>query len=482
MKLGASFAAAGLLTLLVSNADAALTSSEKGQIKDYVAAAKIENAAGVRSMIARTDHTPEESAEALTEAVAPVSWTDGRGAFLKEMVFGNGSAASRPVLAVDTVKAVLGRADAIYQHEGASLEKNGRGHGELVALYGFLDSTIANAGNPTAASHDGLAGISPATYDECSKVIKDHIEKNAKYLKGADAIPEPMARIRAQAQSLVIDMMPDGLTRRVEAADRLGLKGARKTMLTEWGVLFQDAGKMDDAHVEKLRQTLLRMSGARSDLSLVYYGPTDHRQGLRARGEVAHVVGGNDSWTLGGDAPATFDPALATITHDLAVIEARHALKASAALTTQVGADAVATAGDPGRVLGKPRAPSAEYILGAAIASLLIDAPRSFDLAVARFNGNQPQTAALVSDALAAIAMYGENGKADLAKAGAWATATGFKKGTGDVTTQVSFDGHVWSFDRQGATNAVVGVRKDGAAASAPKNLTASAPAPATKK
>ena len=468
----------GLLrSLLVTNADAALTSSEKGQIKDYVAAAKIENAAGVRSMIARTDHTPEESAEALTEAVAPVSWTDTRGAFLKEMVFGNGSAASRPVLAVETVKAVFGRADAIYQHEGANLEKNGRAHGELVALYGFLDAVIANAGTPDRPSgHDATAGIPPATYDACSKLLKEHVEKNAKWLKGGEAIPDSMARVRAQAQELLIDMMPDGLTRRVEAADRLGLKGARKTMLTDWGILFADAGKLDEAHIERVRQTMQRLGGARRDLSLVFYGPTDHRQGLRGRGEVAHVVGGNDAWALEGDAPAWWDPTIGTITHDLAVIEARQAMKASAAFSAQVNADAIATSGDPGRVLGKPRAPSAEYILGSAIAALLTDSPRAFDIAIARFNGHQAQTAALVSDALAALA---ENGKADLAKAGAWATATGLKKGTGDVTTQVTFDGHVWSFDRQGTPSTVVGIRKDGGAASTPKNLTAS---PATTK
>lgn len=464
MKLGVSFVAAGILSLLASNAHAALTSSEKAQLRDYVAAAGVENASAVRTMIARTDHTPEESAEALTDAVAPVSWTDKRGMFLLEVLNGSGSEASRPVLFITIVKAVLGRADAIYQHEAASLEKPGTHiHAELVALYGFID-VLANLGSPTFTNHDSLKGVPPATYDAAAKLLKDHIEKDAKYLKGGDAIPSIMARVRAQAQVAMIDMMPDGLTRRVEAADRLGLKGARKTMLTEWGTLFADDGTLDEAHLEKVRSLLTRMPGARQDLSLVFYGPTSLRQGLRARGAVAHVVGGNDSWTLGGTAPATFDPALATITHDLAVIEAGRALHASPSLQAQVATDAVATSGDPNRVLGKPRAPSAEYILAAAISSLMIDAPRSIDLAVTRFNGGQPQTAALVSDALAVIGSFATDGKADLGKAGAFASATSFKKGTNDVIAQVMFDGHMWNFDRQGATDAVVGIRKDGAA------------------
>src|SRR5262245_19244269 len=87
-------------------ASAALTSSEKGQIRDFVATAHMENAHRVRSLIARTDLTPEESIAALTEAVAPVAFSDARGRFVKEVVFGGASDASRPILALSAVKAL----------------------------------------------------------------------------------------------------------------------------------------------------------------------------------------------------------------------------------------------------------------------------------------------------------------------------------------------------------------------------------------
>lgn len=479
MKSGPFLSAAMVLALSFtgSSAHAALTSSEKGQIKDFINAAKVENVAKVRSLVARTDLTPEESSGALVEAIAPMAWSDAKGAFLKELVMG-GPTSTRPPLATAATKALLARADNVFQHEGDKLEKNRSAVGELVALYAWLDANIANAGTPTAVAHDVNAGLTPATYEECSKQLKDHVEKNPKWLKGDLDIPESTARVRAQAQTLVVDMMPDGLTRRVEAASRLGLNGPRKQMLTEWGVLFVDAGKLDDTKVEKVRQTLSRMGGARADLSLVFYGPTDHRQGLRARGEVAHVVGGNDKYPFDGAAPATWDASVGTITHDLSILAAEHALKTSANLRAQVEKDAAAAAGDPGRVLGRPRAPSAEYVLGAAMHAVMTDAQRAIDLSISRFNGSQPQTAALLSDAVAALALspdVPESGKApanpkiEVGKAGAFAPMTNIKKGPSDTGGSFTFDGHTWAFDRQGATNAVVGVRRDGAAVTTKK-------------
>lgn len=477
-------AAFGLaLSLSASTASAALTSSEKGQIKDFITAAKVENAGQVRSLVARTDLTPEESSEVLVDSIAPLAWSDAKGAFLKELVMG-GAPSTRPVLATAATKAILARADNILQHEGDKLEKNRSAVAELVALYAWLDGNLANAGTPTATAHDAGSGLTPATYEECSKLLKDHVEKNPKWLKGDMGIPDHTARVRAQAQITLVDMMPDGLTRRVEAASRLGLNGPRKQMLTDWGVLFADAGKLDDPKVERVRQALSRMGGARADLSLVFFGPTDHRQGLRARGDIAHVVGGLDKYPFDGEAPATWDPAVATIVHDLSVIAAGRALRASAGLKAQVEKDAAAASGDPARELGRPRAPSAEYVLGSAIAAVMTDAQKAIDLGVARLGGSQPQTAALLSDAIAALAAFApdEGGKPpaapkiEVGKAGAFAPLTNVKKGPSDTAASFSFDGHSWAIDRQGANNAVVGIRKDLAAATAPKGA---APPPA---
>ncbi len=62
MKLGAAVALLAVLILGgASDANAALTSSERGQIRDFVSRAQAENAGRVRSLVARTDLTADES-------------------------------------------------------------------------------------------------------------------------------------------------------------------------------------------------------------------------------------------------------------------------------------------------------------------------------------------------------------------------------------------------------------------------------------
>ena len=101
-------------TFSASDAHAALTSSEKAQIRDFVAGGRAENAARVRALVARTDLTADESVSALAEAIAPVPFTDQRGIFLRELAFGTASASARPLLVHAVTKSLLARADAVY--------------------------------------------------------------------------------------------------------------------------------------------------------------------------------------------------------------------------------------------------------------------------------------------------------------------------------------------------------------------------------
>src|SRR6187401_2558127 len=114
MKLGAALVALAMVLLGgARSAEAALTSSEKGQIKDFVARGHAENAGRVRSLVARTDLTVDESIAALSEAVSAVPFTEPRSLFLRELVFGMSSGSSRPLLAHAVVRALTTRADVI---------------------------------------------------------------------------------------------------------------------------------------------------------------------------------------------------------------------------------------------------------------------------------------------------------------------------------------------------------------------------------
>ena len=468
MRLGAALLGAAIF-FGANVASAALTSSEKGQIKDFVAGARAENAHKVRSLVARTDLTPEESISALTDAVAPVAFTEQRGIFLKEMAFGGASAASRPIIVLAEVKALLGRADAIYQRYVGGLDHEPRAIRELVEIYGWLDATIANAGTPTSAAHDGTVGIPTATYEECSKALREHIEHQARWLKGDGAVPESIGRLRAQAQVTLIDMLPDGLTRRVDAADRLALTGPRRTMLTEWGVLFADAGKMDEAKLERVRQIFTHLPGARVEVGLVYAGEDRTGPPLRARGLVAYVAPAPAPYPFPDEvAPGAYDPATSAIAHDLAVIAVKRALDSRSELRLQAERDAAAASGDPGRLLGRPRAPSVEHVIGAAIHALLTDAPRAIDLSFARLLGSRPETAALLSDAIGALAVIPsestKGSKVDVGAKGSsgWTSLSAIRLAPNGAALGFTLDGHAWAIDRASPSYAVMGARRDG--------------------
>ena len=132
--------AAGLSAALVSlwpaDAHASLTSSERAQIRDFVAGARAENAGRVRSLVARTDLTAEESANALVEATKPVAFTPQRARFFQEMTFASSSAASRSVLVRSLVRALLARADVVHHQFVGGLDHEPRAVSELLPTGG----------------------------------------------------------------------------------------------------------------------------------------------------------------------------------------------------------------------------------------------------------------------------------------------------------------------------------------------------------
>jgi len=450
MKLRAALLlSAGILLATASESRAALTSSEKAQLRDFVASARMENAGRVRTLVARTDHTEAESHAALVEAVTPVPWGPERAAFMKEIVFGGASAASRPLLAVATVKALLARAETVYQKYPGGLDHEPRAVAELVAIYSFLETEIANAPKQ--------AGIPVASYEAASAAMRAHVDTNQRWLRGDGAIGEPAARVRAQAQVLLFDLLPEGTTRKVDAADRLALKGARRQMLIDWGILLADSGRMDETKAGVVRSMLARLPGAREGVEVLYAG--EDRGPLHARGTVAVVgAGGADANPFDNDvSPGAFDASTSPIALDLSILAARRAIDKNAELKAQAERDAIAAQGDPKKLLGRPRGPGVDQVVGAAVHLLVLDAPRALDLAFARFIDGRKESAALLSDAIAVLASQSSNQTADLAK-----PMTAIKI-TNGVSTGFTYDGHTWALERGGTNAGVSKVTRDGA-------------------
>lgn len=445
----ACVAAVATVTATTKESRAALTSSEKAQLRDFVASARIENAGRVRTLVARTDHTEPESIAAFVEAVAPVPWTPERAAFVKEVVFGGASAASRPLLAVAATNALLARADSVYQKFPGGLDHEPRAITELISLYAFLDTEIANAPKQS--------GIPVASYEAASKSMRNHVEKNPRWLKGDGAIAETGGRVRAQAQVLLLDLLPEGTTRKLDAADRLGLKGSRRQILSDWGIILADAGKIDETKAAAVRAVLARLPGAREGVELIFAG--DDRGGqLRARGTVVYVgAPGADAYPFDNDvSTGAFDASTSGIALDLSVMAARRALDKNAELRKQSETDAIAAGLDPKKVLGRLRAPGVDQSVGAAIHLLILDPTRALDLAAMRHIDGRRESVALLSDAIGALAVFAPS-QLDLPK-----PATALKLAPNGVGVGFTIDGKAWAFDRGGANGAVTKITRDG--------------------
>jgi hypothetical protein len=418
-----------------ADARASLTTSETEQIRGYITSET--HADRVRSLVARPDLSADESAEAMTAALSGVPLDAPRMAFLGEVVQGGGSTASRPVLAVAAVRAVLGRVDALYAQHPANLEHSSA-LAEIARGYVFV------AGEASGAD----AGVDASARAGCGKALADHLAHNASLLKVDVAVPVQVAHLRAQAAVALLDAMPDGPMRRVDAADRLGLTGARRAALVELGVLVTDASGAD-GRVTEVRALLDRMPGARDGAEAVFVGDTQAL--FRAR----FVVVSTDDAPAGplGEAaspwgpegaPAEVPASTMAIARGLAVAAVRRAVDRRPALRARVdhdGLPAVAT----------------------AVAMLAVDAPRTLDVAAARFLAGKRDTLAAVADALGVLAAFAPPVPAadGLAVPLGHARATHVSLDPAGVATAFRLDAHLWRLEHDDA-GAITGLHRDG--------------------
>ncbi|MEO7109478.1 MAG: hypothetical protein ABI183_03480 [Polyangiaceae bacterium] len=474
-RLGLVAAALTLCGALVSaSAHASLTPSETNLVREFYVTAKPNDAAQVRALVARPDLSAEESASALSTAVGSVAFTPQRAAFLHAVVFASASLPSRSVLALATTHGVLARAnDVIAKFEG-DFDAHADAMSEVQRIFVFLEQDIASAAIRRGVGGPPESGISPATYDECTKAIADASALHPKWLKVDTKLSPAAEKVRAQEQLALFDMMNESPTFRVDAADKLGLIGARRNFFMDLGVLILDDGKASDARVDAARGLFLRLPAARAGVEAVYFG--DAKPGLVGGGakkkELIAVKSSLDSSPTAtatnlfpDDLPqnsvhagaGTIDPALADLAHDLSLITVRRALENRGDLALQTTRDARAAI-DGKMLLGKaltptpvspaspspsPSASSAPFdeiaALAQAVELVAVDARAAFDVARARHSTGHNEPAALFSDAVGILAVY-----APPAQVGSGLSlAVGKSKGDGTTETVMANDVHL---------------------------------------
>jgi hypothetical protein len=418
MKRPALTAAPGALALVLlahGTAWGALTSSEKGQVVSYVAEGRVGTAERVRALVARPDLSADESADALAAALTPLVFHEARAAYLHEVLYGPASTPSRSVLAVTVTRGLAARADAVLSRHEGDLDQDVASVAELSRIFAFLDSDVANAGQPHGLAHDPSVGIGASSYDDAAHALGGVIERHPRWLKGDALIPAAAEPVRAQLELAILDMANDTTSRRFEAAERLGLVGSRRATLIELGVLLLDDGHAESARVERIRALLARLGGARESIEAVAL--FDPRGALRARGDVVALRPPPAAVASFGDdvaAPA-IDPELSGAARAFAEVLVHRALEAHPELRAQVEKDVAGVKGDRQRSLGAPDTASARSTpdAGSALPALVtavqlleIDAPTTIDLALVRLLGGYDDPALLLSDALGALAAF----------------------------------------------------------------------------
>ena len=434
----AAVAAFAAVLASAGSSHATLTNSEAEQVRGYVAAA--DHADRVRALVARPDLSPEESAAAMASALANIPLDARHAAYLAEVVKGAPTAATRPVLVVAIVRGLLARVDALYAAHPADIDRAAGARAEIGLAYDFAAAQVS--GTDTSMTDASRADV--------GRALADHVLRNSSLLRLDAAVSPAVARLRAQLALTMLDSLPDGPTRKIDAADKLGLTGARRAMLVETGLLLLDRGGSDE-RVAQVRAVVDRLPQAREGAVALYVG--DENAHLRARGTVivaADAAGplGEAGSPWGGEAdPPQVSWLSMTVARGLATVAVARALDQRPGLRVQVEHDG----GAPG--------------VATVVAMLVVDPSRTVDVAAARLLSGRRESAAWLADALGVLAVgapaAGDPHQGLTLPLGPGSATRVVLDPSGSVTA-FRLDGHAWRLDRDGS-GAISSFRRDGA-------------------
>ncbi len=285
MKARVFAVAAAAVLLAAAPSRASLTASETEQVRRGVATAS--DMGRVRALVARPDLSPDEAATALAAPMTTAALDTAHVAFLHYFVFGDASIASRPVLSVVALRGALARADAVLGQHALDLDRTPLALSELERAYAFVEQM---------ASADASANVPASARAQCARALADHIARNATVLSPQAVVAAVVGPVRAQAAIALLDLMPDAATRRIDAAEGLGLTGARRALLVERGVLALDAGGTE-GRIVSLRGLLDRLPSLRDGVEAIVVG--SDASGLTARDGAILATGADPGGNAG---------------------------------------------------------------------------------------------------------------------------------------------------------------------------------------
>ena len=268
-------AAALALSLTVLPARAALTESEKGQVRSYLESGELGTVARLRALIARPDLSEHEATAVLTAALRPRAFDDEVTAYLEALLFGPASQPSRSRLMSSVVRALLSRADAIFiQQPGDPMRGEARAGDELDPIHEFVAGLLATRARATEAK--GVAGLQPDARRSIAEAYAEHIERHRTWLGLGGRVQGATLLLRARV-ALVLKSASEGVVDRNDTAEVLGLGQAARGLFQRTGALFDDGGLGPEVRRQEVVSMLENVPGSLRDIDLVVVSKVSRR-------------------------------------------------------------------------------------------------------------------------------------------------------------------------------------------------------------
>lgn len=297
-------------------ASAALTDSEKAQIRDFYAEGDAEKAARTRALLARPDLSPAEIREAFAGAARAVPFDDERRRFVHGLLFGPASKASRSELLGPIVEGLLARAQRVAGASGSDADRAR----ELLSIHRFVADIVA----PSAADPGGGQGAAPIRSDALEAVIRSYQAHLALPAMEKGALSPTMLTARVQAELAVVALASSGSSIADVAGWVTPNADARRT-LARSGVLVHGLDGASPSMARAVSELVERFPLAAAGTSMVWVAKPWPR-GLSSGGAIlvaqADLASGisRDSLSLwpASIEPAAVDAALAEVAFVLA--------------------------------------------------------------------------------------------------------------------------------------------------------------------
>jgi hypothetical protein len=262
------------LSLTALPARAALTDSEKGQVRSYLESGELGTVARLRALIARPDLSEREATDVLSAALRPRVFDDEAEAYLEALLFGPASHASRSTLMSSVVRALLSRADAVFvQQPGDPMRGDARAGDELMRIHRFVDHLLARA---RASEAKGVAGLQPDARRRIAESYAEHVERHRTWLGFAGRVQGETLLLRAQV-ALVLNRASEGVVDRNDTAEVLGLGAAAGGLFQRTGTLFDDGGLGPEVRRQEVVSMLENVPGSLRDIDLVVVSKVPRR-------------------------------------------------------------------------------------------------------------------------------------------------------------------------------------------------------------